>query len=166
MLGEHYSHKISTEFESESTVNSAVDSLIRADIPQSQVEIVRPDDPNIAIKVEPEVKGVARSLAKTHAMFGFVGLLAGLVLAALLVEVGPPLTQSSPVMTFIAACFVCTALGLLLAGAIALRPDHDPFIEKTRKANKAGRWTVIVHCESREQQKKVKEVIGSDTQTW
>ncbi|NWN90633.1 hypothetical protein HLV39_03840 [Marinobacter adhaerens] len=166
VLGENYSHKISAEFDSESAANNAVDVLVRAGIPASQTEIVRPDDPDMAIKVEPEVQGVARSLAKTHVVLGVAGLVFGLVLAALLVAVGPTLTQSSPVMTFIALGFLCPIVALLLAGAISIRPDHDPVIEKTRMANKAGRWTVVAHCASLEQQKEAKEAMGSDIQSF
>lgn len=166
VLGENYSHKISAEFDSESAANDAVASLLHAGIPSSQTEIIRPDDPDMAIKVEPEAQGVGRSLAKTHVVLGLAGLVVGLILAALLVTVGPTLTQSSPVMTFIAVGFICPVLALLLAGAISIRPDHDPLIEKTRMANKAGRWTVVAHCSSLEQQKEAKAAMGSDIQTF
>lgn len=165
VLGENYSHKVSAEFDSESAANNALEALARAGIPGSQTEVVRPHDPDMAIKVEPEVQGVARSLAKTHVVLGLAGLVVGLALAAILVTVGPTLTQSSPVMTFIAVGFICPVLALLLAGAISIRPDHDPVIEKTRVANKAGRWTVVAHCASFEQQKEAKNAMGSDIQS-
>ncbi|QBM16906.1 hypothetical protein MARI_10050 [Marinobacter sp. JH2] len=164
-LGEKFSHKIATEFEDERAANKAVDALNSAGMSASQIKVVRPDDPDMARKVEPEVQGVARSLINTHITFGSVGLVIGLILATVLVLVGPTLTQSSPLMTYIAFGFLCPVLALLVAGVISIRPDHDPFIEKTRKAQNVGRWTVVVHCESSDQQKVAKEAMGSDIQS-
>ncbi|MCK0107627.1 hypothetical protein [Marinobacter sp. S0848L] len=164
-LGEKFSHKIAAEFDDEVAATKAVDCLASAGIPASQINVVRPDDPDMARKVEPEVQGVARSLVKTHVSFGIVGLVVGLVIATVLVLVGPALTQSSPLMTYIAFGFLCPVLALLLAGVVSIRPDHDPVIEKTRKAHNTGRWTVVVHCESTDQQETVKKTMGSDIQS-
>lgn len=43
---------------------------------------------------------------------------------------GPPVTRSSPLMTFIALGFICPIFGLIIAGAVSLRPDHDLLLEK------------------------------------
>lgn len=165
VLGENYSHKISAEFDDQRTAERAAESLERAGIPRAQIQIIRPNDPQMARKIEPEVKGIARSMVKAHVIFGLVGLAVGLAIAAVLVTVGPAITRSSPAMTIIALGFLGTALALLIAGAVALRPDHDYLIEKTRKATKTGHWTVVAHCDSLEQQKLAKNRMGHTTQT-
>jgi len=166
VLGENYSHKISAEFETQIAASSAAESLESAGIPIGQIRVIQPHDPNMGHKVEPDDQGIARSLVKAHVMFGLIGLVVGLVIAAVLVTVGPALTRSSPLMTFIALGFVCPVLGLLLAGAVSLRPDHDLLIEKARMATDGGRWTVVAHCASVEQQELAKTTMGHSTQTF
>lgn len=164
--GENYSHKVTAEFASQIEADNAVKTLIdQAGLPSAQITVVQPHDPTMARKIEPETKGIGRSLARAHVTLGLGGLVAGLVLAAILVAVGPEATQSSPLMTFMALGFLFAMLGLLLGGAVSLRPDHDPMIEHTRTATDAGKWTVIAHCTSTEQQDTVKNVIDYSAQS-
>ncbi|HHX36210.1 MAG TPA: hypothetical protein GX719_13175 [Gammaproteobacteria bacterium] len=164
--GENYSHKVTAEFTSQIEADNAVRMLTnQAGLPSGQITVIQPHDPNMAHKIEPETKGIGRSLARAHVTLGVGGLVAGLVLAAILVAVGPEATQSSPLMTFIALGFLLGMLGLLLGGAVSLRPDHDPMIEHTRAATDAGQWTVIAHCISSEQQDAVKNVIDYSSQS-
>jgi hypothetical protein len=166
LSAEHYSHKVTAEYDSHSAADQAISALEdRAELPSSQIQLVEPGDPDMAHKVEPESKGIAGLLVKSHFGLGLGGLAFGLALAAVLVLTGPAITRSSPVMTFIALGFIFPILGLLLAGVISLRPDHDPMIAKTRSAASKGRWTVVAHCVSAEQQKRVKDTIGHSVQT-
>lgn len=164
--GEQYPHKITAEYDSQSAADQAVKTLIdRAGISSEQIKLVKPHDAEMARKIEPEPRGIARVLVKTHVTLGLAGLVVGLVLAGLLVAFGPTATQASPIMTFIAFGFLCPVLALLLAGAISLRPDHDRVIQKTRQSTDAGQWTVVVHCETTEQQNLVKDAVGHSAQT-
>ncbi|MFP3979267.1 hypothetical protein [Marinobacter sp. KMM 10035] len=163
--GESYPHKISAEFDSQVAAERGAESLEGLGIPLAQIRIIQPDDPNMAKKIEPETQGIARSLVKAHVRFGVVGLVVGLAVAGLLVTVGPALTRTSPVMTLIAVSFLFAVLALMLAGAVALRPDHDVLIEKARMAKNEGRWTVVVHCDSVEQQKLAQTTMGDSTHT-
>ena len=166
LSGEHYSHKVTAEFDSQVAADNAVQALIdKAGLPSSQITVIQPRDPDMARKVEPEAKEIGRTLAKAQVNLGLAGLVFGLVLAAVLVAVGPMATRSSPVMTFIGLGFLFPILGLLLGGIISLRPDHDPMIEHTRTATEAGLWTVVAHCTSSEQQDLVKNTIGYNSQT-
>lgn len=166
LLGENFPHKVSAQYNSQQSADQAAQLLVdKAELPRSQIRIVQPYDPNMARKIEPEIKGIARTLAKSHTVLGLGGLVFGLLVAALLVNMGPAMTRSSPMFTFIALGFLFTFLGLILAGAISLRPDHDPLIEKTRTATDTGHWTVIAHCTTIEQQTRVKDTIDYSSQT-
>ena len=166
LLGEDFPHKVSAGFDNHSAAEEAAWSLVhKAGLPPSQIRVVRPDDTHMETKVEPETRGVARTLLKTHIVLGLGALVVGLVTAAVLVTVGPVLTRSSPVMTFIALGFLFPALGLMLAGAISLRPDHDPLIEKTRSASETGRWTVIAHCADNDEKSLAKATMDYSAQT-
>ena len=166
LQGENFSHTVSAQYDSQSSADQAVQRLIhKAQLAPHQIDVVQPHDPHMGHKVEPDDKGIARTLVKSHAVLGLGGLVLGLVLAAVLVLFGPPVTRSSPLMTFIALGFICPIFGLIIAGAVSLRPDHDLLLEKTRTATDEGRWTVIAHYTDTEQQTRVKETIDHSAQT-
>lgn len=166
LQGESFPHKVSAQFDSQESAERAVQLLMdNASLPREQINVVHPHDPHIARKIEPEVKGIARTLVKSHLVLGVGGLVLGLVVAAILTTVGPTLTRSSPLFTFIALGFLFPAFGLMLAGLISLRPDHDPLIAKARTATNSGQWTVIAHCTTTEQQERVTETINPAAQT-
>lgn len=166
LLGEEFPHKVSAQYNSEQSANQAVRLLVdKAQIPRHQIRVVQPHDPYMGRKTEPENKGIARTLVKSHTVLGIGGLVFGLLLAALLVTIGPAMTRESPMFTFIALGFLFTFLGLILAGVISLRPDHDNMIATTRTATEAGYWTVIAHCTTLEQQAQVKDTIDYSAQT-
>ncbi|WP_205340701.1 hypothetical protein [Denitrificimonas caeni] len=166
LLGEKFPHKVSAQYNSQESADRAAQLLVdNAELPRNQIRIVQPYDPNMARKIEPESKGIARTLVKSHTVLGIGGLVLGLLIAAILVSIGPVMTRSSPMFTFIALGFLFSFLGLILGGAISLRPDHDPLIEKTRTATDTGHWTVIAHCTTIEQQTRVKDTIDYSSQT-
>ena len=98
-------------------------------------------------------------------MLGVLGLVAGLGLAWWLTTFGPTITRASPLLTYVALAIICPFLGLLLAGAISLRPDHDLLVAKSRQATGEGRWTVIVHCEDSNEKDRAKRVMEHSAQT-
>jgi hypothetical protein len=161
LVGERFPHKVSAEYTSQQAADQAAGSLVsRAGFERAQVQVVQPHDPAMASKIEPEVKGIASTLAKSHIVLGVGGLVLGLLVAAVLVTSGPALTRASPVMTFIALGILSPMLGLLIAGAMSLRPDHDILVEKTRSARDAGEWTVVVHCADDDEMQRAKTAIG------
>ncbi len=166
LLGEDFPHKVSAQYNSEQSANQAVQLLVdKAQLPRYQIRVVQPHDPNMGRKTEPENKGIARTIVKSHTVLGLGGLVFGLLLAAILIIMGPAMTRESPMFTFIALGFLFTFLGLILAGVISLRPDHDAMIATTRTASEAGQWTVIAHCTTLEQQAQVKDTIDYSAQT-
>lgn len=152
--------KVGAVFDSEAAAKNAVKSLVsEGAINLQNIELVEPRDRAFEEKLEPEKDGIARTLAKSHLILGAVGLLAGLLLSALLVTVGPQLAQSNPVLTFVPLTLICVFLGLLVAGLISLRPDHDLLIQRSRKAKNSDRWSVVVHTASTEEKQRAKSVM-------
>ncbi|QIB66186.1 hypothetical protein [Kineobactrum salinum] len=166
VLDERYPCKVTAEFGNREAAETVVAQL--ADDPglhHSRIELVVPGDQRLGSKLEPEDRGIARTALKSHVVLGLAFLVLGLAIAWLLVSFGPPLTRSSPVMVFIASGGLLTMIGLMLAGAITLRPDHDPMIASTRTAAQSGRWTVVVHCEDEAEKQRVKELVDYRAQT-
>lgn len=152
--------KVGGVFESEAAAKNAVKSLVsEGAINLQNIELLEPRDRSFEEKVEPEDKGIALTLARSHIILGAAGLLAGLLVSTLLVTVGPQLARANPLFTFIPLALIGVFLGLLLAGLISLRPDHDRLINKSRKSARAGRWSVVVHTASTEEKQRAKNVM-------
>ena len=101
--------------------------------------------------LEPESRGIWRTIVRSHVRLGALGAVAGAVAFAVLWARGLPWIVNSAVM---AACVLVgfgTVAGLLLGGLLTLRPDHDLYIIKVLEALADGRSAVVVHAFSREQ---------------
>lgn len=160
LQGEKFPHKVSAAYNSQKLAEQAVKSLVeQGQIPREQIRVVKPNDPHIARKLEPEVSGVRRTFVKSHLVLGTAGFIIGIIVAALLTTMGPAVTRSSPTFTYIAIIFLFTLIPLLVAGLISFRPDHDPLIIETREAAGHGQWTVVIHCTDTDQQERASQLI-------
>ena len=166
VIDESFPTKVSAEFDREESANEALSSLTQgAGFKREQIRLVEPDDARLEKKLEPETRGIAKTLARSHLVLGIVGLAVGLCLAWWLTTFGPTITTASPVLTYVALAIIFPFLGLLLAGAISLRPDHDPLVAKSRRAAGEGRWTVVVHCADNDEKDRAKRVMEHSSQT-
>jgi hypothetical protein len=163
---ERYSTKISAEFADEALARETVESLTEeGGFDREQVTMIFPDDRDFARKLEPESRGIGGIIASYHLAWGGVGLLIGLAAAWLLVRLGPLATQSNPVFTYLALIIICPMIGLLLAGALSIRPDHDRLVSRARAAAGSGRWTVVVHCADGDQKARAKRMMDYSATT-
>ena len=152
--------KVGGVFESEAAAKNAVKSLVsEGAINLQNIDLVEPRDRSLENKVEPEDKGIALTLTRSHLILGAAGLLAGLLVSTLLVTEGPQTARANPVFAFIPLTLLGVFLGLLLAALISLRPNHNRLINRSRKAEKAGRWSVVVHTANTEEKQRAKNVM-------
>jgi hypothetical protein len=116
-----------------------------------QVRILGPQDAAMSRRdmfgrnLEPEQRGIFRTLFITHGITGLLGGIAGVLLFIGLYRSGQPMVASSPMLAFIAIVGFATTFGLLLGGLIAIRPDHVWLITAVRSGLKHNKWAVIVH---------------------
>jgi len=63
LMGEDFPHKVSAEYNSQQLAEQAIQLLLdNTELPRSQIRIIRPNDPNMGRKIEPEGKGISRTL--------------------------------------------------------------------------------------------------------
>ena len=93
---------------------------------------------------------IGSMIAASQLFLGIGWLLLGLAVAWLLVNFGPAVTRGSPLVTDIALMLISPTIGLLMAGVISLRPDHEQLVHKAPTAT-SGKWIVVVHCRNSEQ---------------
>lgn len=154
MTGEKFDHKVAAIFASESEAQSAAEAVqLSVGLEKKQVVVLRPGDPHEGRKLEPENGGIQRTMIRSHLWLGAIGAAVGLVLFGLVFASGVPFIVSNAV----AACALFigfgAVLGMMLAGLVSLRPDHQPYIIKAQTALRDGKSVVAVHAATLEQSK-------------
>ncbi|GAC13802.1 hypothetical protein [Aliiglaciecola lipolytica] len=160
IIEEHHPSKIVGVYENESTAKQTAKRLVdEGGVLADEINIVSPQDKKFESKVEPETKAIGRTLIASHMMLGLIGLSIGLLVGTALIIAGIQLATSSPVMLLIATGTLGTFMGLLVAGAVSLRPDHDSVVNDTRYAKNHKLWSVVVHTKDREHTKQAKQLM-------
>jgi hypothetical protein len=166
LSAERYTSKVGAEFGGLEQADRAVERLkASAGIDASQIRIVGPNDPSLDRKLEPEPRGVAKTIVRSHVILGAAGLLVGLIAAFVLEQSGIALFAWSAPYTYGTFGFVGAMLGMLLAGLFSVRPDHDPLITRVKEGVRAGRWYLLVHTRNDSEKSRAKQTLegmGSD----
>jgi len=157
---EKHTGRVAAVFGSEQEAKAAKQKLIdQGKIKPGVISIVKPNDSQLSKKVEPESHGIAKTLVKSHVWLGLAGTIIGLVIATILVTIGPDIAQSSPLLIYIVFIFFGAIFGLMLAGAVSLRPDHDPLITQTVEASQEHQWSVVVQTDDQDDIDLVKKLL-------
>ena len=162
LTGEVSNSKLAAVFESGAAAREAAAALLsEGGLQPTQVKVVAPGEPDANIKLEPEGRNIWRTVGIAHVKLGIAGAVAGVLLFVVMMGMGVPFVTRSPVAAFLVALFFCTVAGLLWAGFVAIRPDHDRYIHATHDAMAAGRTTVVVHALSHEEQARARELLSA-----
>lgn len=156
---EKHTGRVAAIYGDEVSANAARQKLIDNGLSPAVISIVKPDDSAISRKIEPESHGIAKTIVKSHGWLGLIGMIVGIVIATFLVSSGPEMTQSSPMFTYLVFIFFGLVFGMMLAGAISIRPDHDPLITKTVEASHEQNWTVVVQTDEHDEIDLIKKLL-------
>lgn len=160
ITGELSNSKVAAVFPRAGQAREAARAVAAAlQLGEAQVQVIAPADPQAARKLQPEARGIWRTIVVAHARLGIVGLVAGGVAFALLHASGVPFIVNSPVASALVLLFFGAIAGLMLGGLVALRPDQDRMVQATRDAQDEGNTTVVVHAFSAEQAKEAGELL-------
>lgn len=145
--GEVSNSKVAAVFASEAAARAAAGRAAAAlSLGSAQVQVIIPGERHMDEKLEPERRGIWRTIVIAHIKLGIVGFFAALLAFAILYALGVPFITSSPVAACLVMLFFGTTGGLMLGGLVSLRPDHDRYVEAARSAMQAGNTTVVVHA--------------------
>ena len=152
LFGEKSLTKVVGIFDSEAAARAAAVSLAEAArLAPDQVRTLSPHDEHgqrdklLGRKMEPEGRGIVRTLVRAHLVLGALGAAAGVALYAALRASGQPAILASPRLSLAAIVGLACVFGLLLGGLLSLRPDHVKLITDIRTALTAGSWAVVAH---------------------
>jgi VIT1/CCC1 family predicted Fe2+/Mn2+ transporter len=152
ITGELSNSKVAAVFSNEPAARAAAQAVATTlSLGSAQVQVITPADPHPGRKLEPESRGIWRTIVVAHVRLGIVGVVVGLLTFAALYAAGLPFIVNSPVAAALALLFFGAVAGLMLGGLVALRPDHDRYVEAARDAMESGNTTVVVHAFSGEQ---------------
>ena len=151
-FGERSITKVAGLFASRTGADDAVLALLGASsLSASQVRVLNPKDGEAARDaaldraVEPEQRGIWRTIIRAHATMAVLGLLAGVLAYAVLVVSGNPALQGTSGLGWVVFAGFGIMFGLILGGLLALRPDHGRVIHLVRRGLQSGKWAVVAH---------------------
>ncbi len=146
VIGEYAGSKVAAIFASESAARDAAASVRQAlSLGDAQVQVITPRDRHPGRKMQPESRGIFRTMIQAHLKLGLVGLVAGIALWFLLRALGVGFIVNTGLLTLVVLAGFGAAAGLMLGGLITLRPDHDPYMNAVHTAMGEGRSAVVVH---------------------
>lgn len=158
LFGESSVTKLAAVFHTETDARRAQQRVAEAaGLRPGQVRLLAPVHVRTAWRdvlgraIEPEDRGIARTLVQAHVVGGFAGVVAGLALYAWLRHADVAAVVQSPRMALGVIVGFATTFGLMLGGLIAIRPDHLRLLYHVRDGLRRGHWAVVVHPVSPEQ---------------
>lgn len=158
IFGEKSTTLVAADFRSSESAENAAEH-VRHELTRGTVNVVPPNDPDLARKMEPEQAGIWRTMIRSHLVFGVAGLLLGLGVAAALLASGAAAAVASPTMTLIFLGMFGAFVGMLVGGLVTLRPDHARVITQVREATRHGRWAVVAHPRSEQEAQAASRVL-------
>jgi hypothetical protein len=143
-FGERSLTVVAASFDDQRAAESAASELLK-ETPalQGEVAIIRPGDPLVDRKLEPENQGIWLTLIRSHVLFGTVGALMGMSAALIAIAVPWPAAALSPGYATLFSGVFGAFFGMILAGLLTLRPDHGYVIRKVHAFSGRGRWSVV-----------------------
>jgi hypothetical protein len=159
VTSEHYLGKVTGVYNERFYANKLFEKLIEeGGFLIEQISIISPEDTDFVHKLEPDSIGIGRTVFGSHFILSCGSSVVGLIIASILMTIGPSFATSSPMMMLSAAAIVCAFIGLLIAGVIYIRPDHEPPINNTRQATH-HQWSVVVQIKEHHQTETAKKIM-------
>lgn len=159
LFGERYPSKVGAAFSNNEQAHRAMDRLTTEGIDASHIRVVEPNDPSVDRKLEPEPRGIAKTIVRSHLTLGAAGLLVGFVAAFALEQTRIDIFMWNSLYTYGTFGFVGAMLGMLLAGFLSLRPDQDPLIAWVKEGIRRGRWYLLVHARDANEKERARHVL-------
>ena len=160
IISERFPHKVSAVFHDARRARDAANALAaKGGFSSDQIDLVDPHDPTLAHKVEKESGAIFSTILRSHAVLAVIGAIAGVILAAVLIGAGFDFAQTRPGWVYGILAVVGGAIGMLVAGLVSIRPDHETVITETKDASEHGEWTLVVHARDEDEKHRADEFL-------
>lgn len=155
--GEQSNTKFLAVFDTEAELEQCRIALEQAGYDPNQLAVITPGERHYGRKLEPEAQGIFRTAIKAHTLFGLIGFALAIAIWGGLYLAGIPIIVASPLISLVPFVFILTSVGLLLGGLITFRPDQLVVIQGVKSAQRAGRWSLVVHSRNATQSVQVQQ---------
>lgn len=160
LTGEQSDHKITGISSDRAIADTAIETLReRLQLGSSAVQLLTPGEDAIERSLEPESSGIWKTLIRSHLWLAVLGAFIGALIFLLMLQLEARFVVDNAVAAGALLIAFCTIGGLLLGGALTLRPDHMPYLAAARAALRKGQTVVVVHAESLEQAQLAREIL-------
>ena len=139
----------------------------RCRIDASRVRVLDADtlrDPHFSDALEPATRRIGATLGWTHALFGVAGATLGCALLGLASMRGwvPGIELGQPWLLPLLGIFFGAIAGLLIAGAVSLKPHRGAVAAWLADAvRRQGHAFLIVHADDRDMRERVRRELGN-----
>ncbi|MCL7944167.1 hypothetical protein [Marinobacter sp. ATCH36] len=162
LTGEQQGHKVAAVFNTEIHARGAAKVLCgRTSVTDVQISVLSPGDLHQGSELEPDDQGIWQTLVRAHIGLGAGGAVAGFVAFLILSALGIGFIAQNALVAASVLAALGLMLGLMLAGAVTIRPDHMPYLIKTQSALRKGKYILAVHAANSQQLQEAKSLLDS-----
>ncbi|MDK8464825.1 hypothetical protein [Marinobacter sp. SS13-12] len=162
LTGEQEGHKVAAVFDTETEAKGAAKALCEGtSLTDDQVAVLSPRDRHTGSELEPEDQGIWHTLVRSHVGLGAGGAVTGFIVFLILSALGIGFIAQNAVVAASVLAALGLMLGLLLAGAVTIRPDHTPYLMKAQSALSKGKYVLTVHASSTQQLQEAKSLLDA-----
>lgn len=163
LTGEISDHKVAGLIDDEAGAHETA-AAVRAEtgLNEAHVRVLSPGDDSIGRSLEPESRGIMHTIIRTHLWLGLAGAVVGILAFGIMIALDVKFIVLSPWWSAFLLTGFGAVGGLMLGGAVSLRPDHSPYISASREALKQGKHVVVVHATSTDELKQAETILKQD----
>ncbi|MEQ8250121.1 MAG: hypothetical protein RLW61_16085 [Gammaproteobacteria bacterium] len=167
LASERHGHKLYAEFATPAAAIAAARHLHeQGGIAVSRTRLITAqsvDDHRFDIALEPEPRRIGAILGWSHLALGIVGAVVGIALIELAAARDwlPPITLGEPWLLPLVGLFFGATAGLLLAGALSLKPHRGAIAAWLADAvHHQGHAFLVVHADDAETRSRARALLG------
>ena len=142
-----FEDRIAVIYKHKDAATDAKSQLINnSSIPRDVIDVVSPQhtSESVASSLEERSSELGRNMLSSHLWFGAAGVLTAILLALVLVNIGPAFFANNPFFTVLAFAIPGFFIGTFIAGIKALKPQHDRLNRGAIAANKQRHWLLLI----------------------
>jgi hypothetical protein len=163
LTGEASDHKVAGLISGEAAARELA-AVVRAGagLTEAQVRVLGPDDNQIGRELEPENRGIVHTMIRAHIWLGLAGAVIGALAFGIMFALGIQFIVLNPWWSVLLLIGFGAIGGLMLGGAVSLRPDHSPYIAASREALQQGKYVVVVHATTTDELQQAEEILKAN----
>lgn len=156
-----YPYKVAGLYDDLAPAVTAHRALVDADIADSQVMLIGPQEHELDARIEPEGAAVRRTAVRDLLTGAGIGGVVGIGAVGALGGMSIPLIVAQPAAASALGAAYGAAIGSLAGGTKALRMDSAGFAALVKDEVAKGRWVLLVHLPDAGERDRAIRMLGA-----